>query len=361
MDMQKYSQQAFETFYRRVKGRLEEKLAAFNAGISSEPQPHVRQAMTEFARLNAGGKMIRGALAGLGCALFSDGPEAYSDGLSLAFEIFQTAILVHDDIIDHAALRRGQPTIPAGYTARWPRLDGAGSTANSMALCAGDMGLYLASRQLALAYGGDPCFPRLFCYYNDVILNTIRGEMIDVALPFEERHGLREDRDLHESVIEICRLKTAWYTVTGPLGAGAILGGCREEELRKLEAFGENLGVAFQIRDDILGIYGEEAALGKDVGSDAAEFKQTLLYEYTRRDSAAHRALLGYYGRPLAGRELEELRGLFRDCGALDYAREQSERYCAAAAGALEEMDFLSAEKRALLEGLMGFLREREK
>lgn len=359
--MQTYSRQAFEAFYRRVKSRLEGKLATFNAGISAEGPRHVREAMGEFARLNAGGKLIRGALAGLGCALFDHGPEDYSDGLSLAFEIFQTAILVHDDIIDHAALRRGKPTIPAGYTARWPRLAGAGDTANSMALCAGDMGLYLANQQLVLAYGADPCFPRLFRYYNDVILNTIRGEMIDVALPFEERHGLSEDRDLHDSIIEIYRLKTAWYTVTGPLCAGAILGGCREAELGKLEAFGESLGIAFQITDDILGIYAEEAALGKDVGSDAAEFKQTLLYEYARRDSAAYKQLLRYYGRPLTGAELEEVRRIFRDCGALDYAREQSERYYAAAAKALEEMDFLPAEKRALLEGLTDFLREREK
>lgn len=355
--MDKYSE--FETFYRRVKSRLEDKMAAFNAEISAEPEPHVRQAMEEFARMNGGGKMIRGVLAGLGCALFSDGPEEYSDGLSLAFEIFQTAILVHDDLIDHAELRRNQPTIPAGYTARWPKGADAETTANSMALCAGDMGLYLANRQLISAYGADPRFPRLLGYYNDTILNTIRGEMIDVALPFEEKHG--ESRDLYGSIIEIYRLKTAWYTVTGPLGAGAILGGCPEQQLKKLEAFGENLGIAFQIRDDILGVYGEEDALGKDVGSDAAEFKQTLLYEYARRSDTVYRELLRYYGRKLSRAELGELRELFRDCGALAFAEEKSERYYAAAARELEEMDFLPAGKKALLAGLVEFLREREK
>ena len=214
---------------------------------------------------------------------------------------------------------------------------------------------------LLRAYKEDPRLPVLADYFITAMLNTIKGEIIDVALPFEEKHGLSREDSLYDSIIDISRLKTSWYTVTGPLCAGAIMAGCDGASLKTLEEFGENLGVAFQIKDDIMGIFSEEAPLGKNVGSDAAEFKQTLFYEYMRTREALYPKLLGYYGRKLTAQELAELQALLKDCGALDYVESEMNRYFQNAREILDRMDFLPEETKDLLYGLLIYLRYRKK
>ena len=135
-------------------------------------------------------------------------------------------------------------------------------------------------------------------YYNSVAIKTCEGEMIDVILPFyEEFYG---NENLEESVMEIYKLKTAWYSVVGPYCMGALLGGLEEENLEKLEETLINLGIAFQIKDDLLGIYGDEKHIGKSTTSDVSEFKQTILYSHiinteykdvTRKDAITRRKL----------------------------------------------------------------------
>ena len=360
---------AFLNFFLRSLGELSKELEEYNAGLTDgDCRPQVGESLAEFARMNGGGKCIRGTLAKLGYSLFSGRTDtAYADGLAQAFEIIQTSILIHDDIIDHASLRRNKTTIPYSYLARW-RAAGkelppaeAMDTANSMALCAGDLGIFLSLRVLLRAYREDSRLPRLMDYFNTAILNTIQGEIIDVALPFEEKHGLSRESDLYQSIIDIFRLKTSWYTVTGPLCAGALLAGCGERELGALEEFCEAVGVAFQIKDDIMGLFSREAALGKDVGSDAAEFKQTLFYYFMRTREALYPRLLEYYGRPLRREELAALQDLLRDCGALAYAEGEMQRCFQRARDLLEGVEFLPEEKKDLLYGLLTFLRYRDK
>lgn len=358
---------AFLNFFRRAIGELSAAMEACNARLSEAPEAHVRFNLSEFARMNAGGKTIRGALAKLGYALFAGDETEAGNGLALAFELFQTAILIHDDFIDRATLRRNKPTIPCGYLARWESagrpLDGdeARHTANSLALCAGDAGFFLAHQLLAESYREDPRFPALAQYYNAMALKTVQGEIIDVAMPFEEKYGISRETDRYRAVIEIYRLKTAWYTVVGPLCAGALLAGCGDENLHRLEAFCENLGIAFQIKDDIMGLFGEAATLGKAVGSDATEFKQTLFYSYMCQDEERYRQLLRYYGKPLSVPDLLALRELLQSSGALAYVEGEMERYYAEARRLLDEIDFLPPEKKDLLYGLVLFLRYRNK
>lgn len=134
-------------------------------------------------------------------------------------------------------------------------------------------------------------------YFNQVIINTIQGEVIDVILPFEEQKFCSNEDDLVDSITEIYRLKTAWYTVIGPLCLGMILAGGADENIKKIEGFAENLGIAFQIKDDILGIYADEDNIGKNVGADITEFKQILLYAYIRNQKEYFSNLLRYYGK----------------------------------------------------------------
>ena len=378
----------FLAFYAESKKRLEHKIEEYNRQFAKEPHPLLSPFFEDFADLNEGGKLLRGVFVNLGYALAlaergfgseSNGgdrtPEeksraaAASDPLAMAFEIFQTAVLIHDDIIDHAELRRGKRTAHFRYADRLAQRkmeDRAGDTPSSAAICLGDAGLYAANRIIAENCGADPSLGKLICYFDDVVIDTIRGELLDVILPCEigDRSLSAEEADslLASSVREIYYLKTARYSVIGPLHLGMLQGGASEALMKQVDAYAGEAGVAFQIKDDIFGIFADEKKLGKDIGSDIAEAKLTILYEYVRlRDPKAHEALLADYGHaPVTGEMLSRVQRIFRDSGAYAYAQEEMEKCFRRAEGCLEEMTIPENDKE-LLRGLLDYFRGRDK
>lgn len=358
---------SFYIFYYTSKKRLSKKMSKFNEVICAKGEKHVLENMQEFARMNDNGKYIRGTLSNLGYYVFRDHSIEYSDELALAFEVFQTAILVHDDIIDHANLRRNQPTIPIHYIENWYSMglkknESFVDVANSLAICSGDVGMYLANQKLVEAYSDSKNLAKLLKYFNQIVINTIKGEIIDVILPFEEQFFNDScTKDITESIIEIYRLKTAWYTVIGPICLGAILAGASDNEIKKLEAFAEKLGIAFQIKDDILGIYGTEYVLGKNIGSDITEFKQTLLYSYVRKQDEYYNKLTKYYGnKKISEQDLKSIKEIFLDSGALKYAEQEMEKYFESAMEILNETSLIPKNKKTELFGLIWYLKLRE-
>ena len=273
---------AFLQAYQTAKKRLSSKMEQFNRTLAGEaPEaPDAQRIMSEFVRMNQAGKYIRGALVNIGYSLFSNRSAEYSDDLALAFELFQTAVLIHDDIIDHARLRRGQITIHENYLVQWKK-DGLAydetcpDTAHSLAICAGDMGMYLANLRIAEAYADSPQLGRISSSFFRTALKTLYGEVIDVALPFYEMHRFRGEHDITADILNIYRLKTAWYTLIGPLCLGALLAGCSEAQMHQTEEFAEALGIAFQIKDDMMD-YTAGDEIGKPVGVDLEEQKITL-------------------------------------------------------------------------------------
>ena len=203
--------------------------------------------------------------------------------------------------------------------------------------------------------------------FDQIILDTIRGELLDVVLPYELEDAIYSEEEkaklLEKSVGDIYRLKTAWYSVVGPLHLGMMLAGAEESDLKAMDRFGSDVGVAFQIMDDILGIYADAETLGKDIGSDISEFKQTILYLYVRtRCPERMEELLRYYGRkPVSEEELEAVRTIFRESGALDYARDTMNACFARAERRLSRMAFLDADDRAVFRGLCAYMRGRRK
>lgn len=365
--IQGYQLMAFMQFHLLARRRLSNKMACYNSEIAKETEPHVRECVQELTRMNTGGKYIRGTLSNLGYHLFASEDVSYSDALALAFELFQTAILVHDDIIDHASFRRNQETIPLSYCSRWKTkgrqikdvelLD----VANSLAICAGDYGMYLANQKLLSSYEGDRNLGKLLSYFNHAILKTIKGEIIDVVLPFEEKYQLSENEDIFDSVAEIYRLKTAWYTLIGPLCAGAILAGCQEEELHELEKFAEEIGIAFQIKDDILGVFADTETLGKNVGSDISEFKQTILYAHIRTFGDYYEQLRNYYGRIINREDLIAVQEIFSASGALQFAEEKMDNHFLVAKKILDNITSIPDQKKDILYGLLIYMKYRHK
>lgn len=266
-----------------------------------------------------GGKMIRGILVVLGNEIGKQATdhrpqvterEIYK--IAASFEIFHNAILVHDDVIDQSPKRRGQSSL---YQAI-----GSGHYGISQAISLGDAGFFLATKIIS-----ESNFPakeknEALGWFAKTMLDTAAGEMLDIA---------------KGDVFSIMKLKTARYSVSGPLILGATLGGWGSTSsgkagLRGIKEFGENLGVAFQIQDDILGVFGSEKITGKSTASDIEEGKNTLLLKYAlkRADSKQKGILKKFYGRgKIQDQEVKALKQVFQKTKALDYAKNEANKY----------------------------------
>jgi geranylgeranyl pyrophosphate synthase len=179
------------------------------------------------------------------------------------------------------------------------------------------------------------------------MLDTALGEMLDVEIS-----NKTEDKS-EKDVITLFKLKTAKYTIIGPMQLGAILGGADKTFLDKIDQFGEGLGIAFQIQDDSLGIFGNEKTIGKSVYSDIEEGKLTLLNIYAEQhcDSTQKQILDKYYGKGKIGqKELEQVRDVFIKTGALDYAQTEANKYIEKAKKLIPEIAKTPEHNRLLTE-----------
>ena len=372
---------AFSTFYSDSLNRLTKKTNAYNKILRKEPNPIIRPFREDLADLNSGGKMLRGMLVNLGyqIAVHMNGEAACnaaeSDMLALAFEIFQTGVLVHDDIIDNAGTRRGKITVHRRYehrlNVRETKMVAAGekpgNLAKSAAICVGDLGIYYANKQIVDNYAQNEHLAALIGYFDDIVIQTIRGELLDVVLPYEiqdDKYSPEEKKKLLEkSIWDIYYLKTAGYSVIGPLHLGMILGGADEKQMKALDRVAEDIGIAYQIMDDILGVFADPEKLGKDVGSDITEFKQTILYMYvcTMKPEYEEELLQIYGKKRISDAELDEVQRIFRESGALAYAREMLGDCFERAEKRLARIKGMSKEDKAILRGFITYCKGRRK
>ncbi len=194
----------------------------------SKKVPSLKPHAKAFIKACDGGKKIRGALINLGYQIAGGGSQSILD-VAAAYEIFHSSILVHDDIIDQSIERRGLPSL---YQAL-----GSNHYGVSQAICLADAGFFLATRIISEAKFPDQKKNKALILFSKTMLDTALGQMLDI-----------EKGD----PLIIMKFKTAQYTISSPLQLGALLAGADEKLVRKLGEFGESLGIAFQIRDDIL-------------------------------------------------------------------------------------------------------------
>ena len=227
----------------------------------------IKESLEELKILSKGGKRVRGYLIKLGQMLFGKDDDSYID-IAAAIEIFQTAILIHDDVIDEADKRRGLDTINAKY---------AGHIGISKAICIGDLGFFISYNIINNANISDDLKIEIMKVYSKTLYNTVNGEIIDVELPLKslEYHKKMDDKLIYDIYVN----KTAWYTIIGPILIGASSANASSLDKEKLMQMGENLGIAFQIKDDLLGLYSEDDSMGKTL-NDIKEGKQTIIYKY---------------------------------------------------------------------------------
>jgi geranylgeranyl diphosphate synthase, type I len=300
----------------------------------------------------AGGKRIRAALVAAGYCCFA--PEPDDDRLvaaGAAVELLHAFLLAHDDVFDRDLTRHGQPTIHRVFAddiaRRYPESDAARYSA-SLAILAGDLGAMLAYDVLARAPGPAERIVQATRVLSRVALETGYGEALDVLAELEPCGD--EDR-----VLLIHRYKTAKYTIEGPLHIGAILAGAAPAHLAALSAFAVPFGIAYQLRDDVLGVFGSEQRTGKSVGADLRAGKRTLLSVHGL--NGPHAAALGtLIGDPeLDPAAVARAQELLRDGGSLAFSEERSATLLRQATEALAQLEIRS-EARAFLSGLMPLL-----
>jgi octaprenyl-diphosphate synthase len=316
--------QLIEDDLQKVEQRFEEQVRS-DVRMVGEIGRYIRE---------GGGKRIRPALLLLGCRLCGyRGDRAVL--LASVVEFIHTATLLHDDIIDQATVRRGRRSV----NSRW---------GNDVTVLAGDF-LYTKSMSMALSQDN----LKILRLLSDVTLRMIEGEILEI-----ERNG---DLKIGEADhLDIIRRKTAdLFSVC--MRIGAILGEAGEAKEKALASYGENLGVCFQMVDDLLDFTADEKVLGKPVANDLREGKLTLPIIFLLRRSGrpgadAVSAVLADRGFGRVSRD--ELLRLAREHGAMDEARALAERYAAAARADLT--GFERSPYREALEALPDFILSRD-
>ena len=344
----------FKKYYQEEKNKLEEKINEFNNNLVKEDNQFIKENLEYFKNLNSNGKLVRGTLVNLGYNLLKD--DDYSYNLALAYEVFQTSILIHDDIIDNDNKRRGVDTIHYINDEKYKKYSNESKhLGDSIAICMGDYGLYKANQIISKSYEKDPNLGKVLNYFNNTVLNTIKGELLDVVIPFESKYIGMDNKVLEESIMNIYKLKTSHYTIIGPMSVGLILGNAKDSYIDDIKLFGEKVGIAFQIQDDILGIYSDN--MGKVIGSDIKEFKQTILYSHIMTTQYKDE-LLKYYGKE---NTTEEVRELFKKSKSYDYALDMMNKLYDESLSILDNISWITNDKKDILRGFVEYLRKRNK
>lgn len=348
----------FIIYYKQKSKELNNEIIKYNKTlINKNDNKIIIDAINKFINMNQDGKFIRGCLIDLGYKLNNN--DNYSKYLSLAYETFETSILIHDDIIDNSLLRRNKPTISSQYNNELSIYNNKTQIHNNLSICIGDIGFYFTSQLINEKYGKDKNYNKLVNYYNKIVINTIKGEIIDVYLPFIEQYN-KNNILKEEDIFEIYRLKTSYYTIIGPFILGMILG--NSKQIQKYEKILEPLGIAFQIKDDILGIFSSENTLGKSVVSDIEEFKQTILYSYIKINKKDYyKELIKYYGKHNINKnDIKEVQDIIIKSGSLDYANNIMNKLFEETKHNIKELKIKQNIKNILL-GLITYLELREK
>ena len=274
----------------------------------------VRHRIREFT-MN-GGKRLRPMLVVIGHDLFS----GHSDLIyraAISIELTQSYLLIHDDIMDQSETRRGKPSLHAAIREQLKaRVPDSTRISQNLAIVAGDLADSYAHQSLLDSGMRPDLLLSANMELSRIIEMTGYGQLIDIDSAFNENFGQRDLLRLHI-------LKTAKYTIEGPLHMGALLSGT-SEDLKPLKYYGMLLGTAFQLHDDILGLYGNEMETGKSIKSDVNEGKKTLLMLKAMelcRDSQKKFIMDCLNSGNISDSDFHKLRELIKDCGSYDYSR----------------------------------------
>ena len=296
---------------------------------------------TEHARLwealtaaSEGGKRFRPALVIAAHDALGGTRSGAAVVVGAAVELLHTAFVIHDDVIDGDELRRGRPNVSGTFRAQAlasgaapDDADGFGRTAG---ILAGDLALTAAIRAVATCGASGPVVHRLLDLFDAALHTTAAGELSDVRLSLHGTASLPESLSMAEQ-------KTSAYSFALPLQAGALLAGAAETTVRGLGEAGRVLGSAFQLLDDLLGVFGDPTRTGKSTTNYLRTRKQTPLLAHAR-STTEWEQIRGYVGRDLADPELIEVRRLLTTSGSRGFVEELVEAQLSTARTMVEQL-----------------------
>jgi geranylgeranyl diphosphate synthase type II len=299
-----------------VENRLREvaktvRRAMLDAMPDGEPSRWLYGPMREYP--SRPGKALRPALCLTASRAFGAEPDAVM-GIAVAIELLHNAFLIHDDIADGSEMRRGRPTLAATHG-----MAAALNAGDGLAIVAGQV-LRKATRRL------DSDLADLVWHeFDTMALRTLEGQAIEVGWQADNVEDLKPD-----DYLELIMHKTCWYTTIHPLRVGALVGSDGKADLAPLVRFGFHFGAAFQIRDDLLNLVGDEREYGKEILGDHYEGKRTLpLVHLVANAAGADLALVRHYLRRNRSERSPDLvgavRALMDDYGSIAFTTEYAE------------------------------------
>lgn len=272
----------------------------------------------------AGGKRTRPQLVAIGYGQLDDAIIPVAS----AYELIHTAMLAHDDVIDRDTVRRGKPTINGVYVDRYStRLSAADRDhqAYGAGILAGDLLISESYCMIMASTFSSDIKTSLVNLLHRSIYEVVGGELLDVEAAFMD--------DYYDPLL-IARYKTASYSFVGPLLAGAICAEAPKQILNALEEFGQSAGTAYQLQDDVLGLFGVESKTGKSTIGDLREGKATVLIKH-HKDTLAQNELNEFqavFGNSsITTEQANQIKHAIKASGALEKTKLMINQYYAAA------------------------------
>ena len=307
-----------------VKDALEEFLDERYAEVEKIGPPVTRSVQHLRDFILGGGKRIRPLYAWTGFfgaraagGVGSEDPEAVLRAVS-SLELIQACALIHDDIIDASDTRRGNPTVHRAVEARHSKDDLFGDSADygrNEAILIGDFALIWAEDMWRYSGLSEAALTRAAEPWRGMRTEVIGGQLLDIALEAAANESV-------EMANNVNRYKTAAYTIERPLHLGAAIAGAPADTIEAFRGYGRDIGIAFQLRDDLLGVFGDEAVTGKPAGDDLREGRRTVLLaaalnRLDATDPVSAARLRDRVGRTSDRDELAELAAIVESSGAI--------------------------------------------
>ncbi len=340
---------ASTTADRILEGVIEEEIDRWG-----RVDPQFRDPLFALRRfIGSGGKRLRPSFcywAAIGFGVDRESPLLARAMAGLEF--LHTFALIHDDVMDNSATRRGEPSVQQRYQMDHRREAMRGSSehfGNAMAILAGDLAFALADRMF-LPLG---ILPRQV--FSELKIEVNLGQYLDIA------GGVMRESSIERSE-RTAIYKSAKYTIERPMHIGAALGGATDSALARISKFAVPLGLAFQLKDDILGAFGDVAVTRKPVGDDLREGKPTLLVALARGEFSPEERIIfdEHFGQPgLGPDEIGILQRLISGSGALERLEDRIDALLEEAVNVLDRLP-ISGEARVALAELTAFVVDRE-
>ena len=356
-------QESFRTlladFRAKLEGQLhdwltEKELAATAESASSR---ELTEVLTRFVARD--GKRIRPALLYYTYRACGGASDDKVMPMAMAVELLHTYLLIHDDIMDHADVRRGEPAAHVMYTDLHHSRGWQGDSEHfgeSVAILLGD----LAQTYSLELYSSVELAPEVAAefrqQFSSMCHEVVLGQYLEMTAGYREH--LEEDE-----LLRVLRMKSGRYSVERPVQLGYLLARAPEATRQALTVYGLKMGEAFQLQDDLLGMFGDAKTVGKPVGADLVEGKFTLLIHHALRHLSGddRTALQRALGNPdLEPVEALRVQRLIEASGARQRVQEMVEERLRQAHESLEAID-LAEDGAAFLEGLIDYLRGRKR